>query len=65
MVEIASNRGKTSLSFGGQYTSSWPDGNNYPEDYVRLEKFHPYILYRSPGAQNDPGCIIHPNSAFT
>ncbi|KAH8830497.1 hypothetical protein DL96DRAFT_1593181 [Flagelloscypha sp. PMI_526] len=32
-VEIASNRGKTSLSFGGQFTSEWPDGGNYPEDY--------------------------------
>ncbi|KAF9494371.1 hypothetical protein BDN71DRAFT_1448887 [Pleurotus eryngii] len=32
-VEIASNRGKTSLSFNGRFASNWPDGNNYPEDY--------------------------------
>ncbi|KAF7323432.1 hypothetical protein HMN09_00124100 [Mycena chlorophos] len=32
-VEIASNQGKTSLSFNGAYTSEWPDGNTYPEDY--------------------------------
>ncbi|KAJ7684356.1 hypothetical protein DFH06DRAFT_5071 [Mycena polygramma] len=32
-VEIASNRGETSLSFNGQYASDWPDGNTYPEDY--------------------------------
>ncbi|KAJ7063711.1 hypothetical protein C8F01DRAFT_1134056 [Mycena amicta] len=32
-VEIASNQGETSLSFGGQYTSEWPDGKTYPEDY--------------------------------
>jgi hypothetical protein len=32
-VEIASNRGKTSLSFNGKYTSDWPDGNTYPENY--------------------------------
>ncbi|KAJ7718950.1 hypothetical protein DFH07DRAFT_859755 [Mycena maculata] len=32
-VEIASNRGKTSFSFNGAYTSEWPDGNTYPEDY--------------------------------
>jgi len=38
MVEIASNRGKTTLSFGGRYTSSWPDGNNYPENYVSLNR---------------------------
>ncbi|TFK65698.1 hypothetical protein BDN72DRAFT_772988 [Pluteus cervinus] len=35
-VEIASNRAKTSLSYNGSDTSEWPDGNNYPEDYVHL-----------------------------
>ncbi|KDR82083.1 hypothetical protein GALMADRAFT_60209 [Galerina marginata CBS 339.88] len=38
-VEIASNRGKTSLSFNGQYTSEWPDGSTYPEDYVLSRPF--------------------------
>ncbi|KAJ7197001.1 hypothetical protein GGX14DRAFT_472520, partial [Mycena pura] len=32
-VEIASNQGETSLSFGGQFASDWPDGHTYPEDY--------------------------------
>ncbi|KAJ7500432.1 hypothetical protein B0H11DRAFT_1800351, partial [Mycena galericulata] len=32
-VEIASNRGETSLSFNGQYATAWPDGQNYPDDY--------------------------------
>ncbi|KAJ7490931.1 hypothetical protein FB451DRAFT_627974 [Mycena latifolia] len=32
-VEIASNRGETSLSFNGQYATDWPDGKEYPEDY--------------------------------
>ncbi|KAJ7184571.1 hypothetical protein C8R46DRAFT_1064474 [Mycena filopes] len=32
-VEIASNRGETSLSFDGAYATDWPDGQNYPEDY--------------------------------
>ncbi|KAJ7891382.1 hypothetical protein B0H14DRAFT_2335963 [Mycena olivaceomarginata] len=33
MVEIASNRGETTLSFDGDYTTDWPDGQNYPDDY--------------------------------
>ncbi|KAF8638893.1 hypothetical protein AX17_001945 [Amanita inopinata Kibby_2008] len=32
-VEIASNRAKTTLSYKGRYTSDWPDGATYPEDY--------------------------------
>ncbi|CAK5275406.1 unnamed protein product [Mycena citricolor] len=32
-VEIASNRGETSLSFGGKFASDWPDGKTYPENY--------------------------------
>ncbi|KIL67972.1 hypothetical protein M378DRAFT_9212 [Amanita muscaria Koide BX008] len=32
-VELAGNRGQTSFSFGGQYTSEWPDGNQHPEDF--------------------------------
>jgi len=38
-VELATNRGKTSLSFGGKYMSDWPDGNTYPENYVRSIPF--------------------------
>jgi len=36
-VEMGSNRAKTSLSYGGQYTSDWPDGGHYPDDYHRSE----------------------------
>ncbi|KAJ2912036.1 hypothetical protein MD484_g8377, partial [Candolleomyces efflorescens] len=32
-IEIASNRAKTSLSYGGRDTSAWPDGETYPENY--------------------------------
>ncbi|KIL68458.1 hypothetical protein M378DRAFT_184906 [Amanita muscaria Koide BX008] len=32
-VEIAANRGQTTLSFDGRYTSPWPNGQNYPDDY--------------------------------
>ncbi|KAJ7142133.1 hypothetical protein C8R43DRAFT_582201 [Mycena crocata] len=32
-VEIASNRGETSLAFGGKFATAWPDGQEYPEDY--------------------------------
>ncbi|KAJ6500795.1 hypothetical protein C8R45DRAFT_1061065 [Mycena sanguinolenta] len=32
-VEIASNRGETTLSFDGEFTSDWPDGQTYPADY--------------------------------
>ena len=34
MVELATNRGVTTLSAGGK-TSEWPDGLEHPEDYVR------------------------------
>lgn len=30
-VEMAGNRGQTTLSFGGQFTSEWPDGQQHPE----------------------------------
>jgi len=33
MVELAHNRGQTTLSFGGQYASDWPDGSDHPEDW--------------------------------
>jgi len=32
-VEIAHNRGQTTLSFGGQYASEWPDGKQHPENW--------------------------------
>ncbi|KDQ08700.1 hypothetical protein BOTBODRAFT_165628 [Botryobasidium botryosum FD-172 SS1] len=32
-VEMATNRAFTTLSYGGQYTSAWPDGANYPDNY--------------------------------
>jgi len=32
-VEIAANRGQTTLSFDGAYTSAWPNGQNYPDNY--------------------------------
>jgi len=42
-VELAHNRAQTTLSFDGQFTSQWPDGNEHPEDW------------RGPG--NPPDCI--------
>ncbi|TFK24632.1 hypothetical protein FA15DRAFT_619053 [Coprinopsis marcescibilis] len=33
MVEVASNRAKTSLSYGARDASDWPDGGHYPENY--------------------------------
>ncbi|KAL0948866.1 hypothetical protein HGRIS_008986 [Hohenbuehelia grisea] len=32
-VEMANNRGQTTLSYNGQYTSEWPDGKQHPEDF--------------------------------
>lgn len=32
-VELAHNRAQTTLSYGGQYASEWPDGNTHPEDW--------------------------------
>ncbi|KAG2047952.1 hypothetical protein BDR06DRAFT_963293 [Suillus hirtellus] len=32
-VEVAANRGVTSLSFNGQFATEWGDGQNHPEDY--------------------------------
>jgi len=33
IVELAHNRGQTTLSFGSAYTSDWPDGSDHPEDW--------------------------------
>lgn len=32
-VELAHNRAQTTLSYGGQFTSDWPDGQSHPEDW--------------------------------
>jgi len=32
-VEIAPNRGETTFSFGGRYTSEWQDGRQHPEGW--------------------------------
>ena len=55
-VEIASNRAKTSLSYGGRDMSDWPDGSHYPEDYVRISCLRTWLTYsreltRSPGSR--------------
>jgi len=42
-VELAHNRAQTTLSYDGQFTSQWPDGNEHPEDW------------RGPGSP--PDCI--------
>ncbi len=65
-VEIASNRGKTSLSFNGRFASNWPDGNNYPEDYVRNSRAIHAVrgllsADRCTMYQNVPSCITSPN----
>ncbi|KAG6811038.1 hypothetical protein H0H92_009269 [Tricholoma furcatifolium] len=33
-VEIADNRAVTTLSYNGQYTSEWVDGQEYPDAFV-------------------------------
>ncbi|KAJ3966637.1 hypothetical protein EV361DRAFT_808689 [Lentinula raphanica] len=59
-VEIAANQGVTSLSFDGQYVSDWPDGQSYPDNYVRF-----LLLFSTPcsqsSLQNVPSCITSPN----
>jgi len=42
-VELAHNRGQTTMSHNGQFTSQWPDGREHPEDW------------KGPG--NPPDCI--------
>lgn len=63
-VEIASNRAQTTLSYDGQYASDWPDGKNYPDDYVRYFKFHLSVEFmaKNNAEQNVPSCITSPNS---
>jgi len=50
-VELAHNRAQTTLSFDGQFTSQWPDGNEHPEDW------------RGPG--NPPDCIQDDGAMYT
>jgi hypothetical protein len=32
-VEMAHNRAQTTLSYGGQYVSDWPDGKSHPDNW--------------------------------
>lgn len=32
-VELAHNRAHTTLSYGGEYATDWPDGGEHPEDW--------------------------------
>ena len=32
-VQLANNQAFTNLSYGGSYTSEWPDGGQHPEDW--------------------------------
>jgi hypothetical protein len=32
-VQLANNQAFSNLSYGGQYTSEWPDGGTHPEDW--------------------------------
>ncbi|KAG2745013.1 hypothetical protein P692DRAFT_20865647 [Suillus brevipes Sb2] len=52
-VEIAANRGVTSLSFNGQFATEWGDGGNHPEDYS--------ITNLAGAPLTDSGCIGNPN----
>jgi hypothetical protein len=36
-VELAHNRAQTTLSFNGQFTSAWPDGQEHPDDWNSYE----------------------------
>ncbi|KAG2123093.1 hypothetical protein DEU56DRAFT_974448 [Suillus clintonianus] len=52
-VEVAANRGVTSLSFDGQFATEWGDGGNHPEDYS--------ITNLAGAPLTDSGCIGNPN----
>lgn len=55
-VEVAANRGVTSLSFNGQFATEWGDGQNHPEDYSIAN------LAGAPLSGSD--CIGSPNSEY-
>jgi hypothetical protein len=55
-VEIAANRGVTSLSFDGQYATAWGDGQNHPDNYS--------ILNLDGAPLTSSGCIGSPNSEY-
>ncbi|OXA37882.1 uncharacterized protein LOC118433424 isoform X2 [Folsomia candida] len=50
-VELAHNRAQTTLSFNGEFTSDWPDGQQHPEDW------------KGPG--NPPDCIQEDGALHT
>lgn len=50
-VELAHNRAQTTMSFDGQFTSQWPDGQEHPEDW------------RGPGSP--PDCIQEDGAMHT
>ncbi|OXA41628.1 hypothetical protein Fcan01_23672 [Folsomia candida] len=50
-VELAHNRAQTTLSYDGQFTSQWPDGQEHPEDW------------KGPG--NPPDCIQEDGALHT
>lgn len=55
-VELAHNRAHTTLSYGGEKATDWPDGKDHPEDWA--------------GPGNPPGCIqddgaMHTNNETT
>ncbi|KAG2139623.1 uncharacterized protein EDB93DRAFT_699735 [Suillus bovinus] len=52
-VEVAANRGVTSLSFNGQFATEWGDGQNHPEDYS--------ITNLAGAPLTDSNCIGSPN----
>lgn len=50
-VELAHNRAQTTLSYGGQFVSDWPDGKTHPEDWA--------------GPGNPPDCIADDGAMHT
>ncbi|KAG2341603.1 hypothetical protein BDR05DRAFT_936336 [Suillus weaverae] len=52
-VEVAANRGVTSLSFNGQFATDWGDGGNHPNDYS--------ITNLAGAPLSSSGCIGNPN----
>lgn len=35
VLELGSNQAFTSMSYGGKFMTEWPNGQTYPDDYVR------------------------------
>ncbi|KAG6333709.1 hypothetical protein ID866_5376 [Astraeus odoratus] len=53
-VEIAGNRGVTSLSFDGQFATEWTDGQEHPGSTVTL----------TDATYSSEGCITNPNIRY-